>query len=330
MGLIGAVNWLKASLLILSQVLAGIASAGVVSALFSGPLAVRTTLAKNTSVVRGLFIEMFLTFELIFCIFMLAAEKHRSTFLAPIGIGLALFVAELAGKPTQSKLFSITLRLAGVLFTGGSLNPARSFGPDVILRTFDGYHWIYWVGPLLGAILAVIFYRLIKVLEYETANPDADGDGRELHHGGRRVPTDYDDARSQCKSSPIQGGYRSLCDTDSCIARRTTDGTDETDFATRLQSAKRNPVAPSRHTMTSHYNTTLLDSTTNEKPSQPSTAFRYGGDGHRSDSSLDHPNDRPRAQHTRSSRRSSQYYEMTPSNNSYRSGPSAESGRSSS
>ena len=40
---------------------------------------------------------MFLTAELVFTIFMLAAEKHKGTFLAPIGIGLALFVAELAG-----------------------------------------------------------------------------------------------------------------------------------------------------------------------------------------------------------------------------------------
>ena len=40
---------------------------------------------------------MLLTAELIFCIFMLAAEKHKATFLAPIGIGLALFIAELAG-----------------------------------------------------------------------------------------------------------------------------------------------------------------------------------------------------------------------------------------
>lgn len=58
---------------------------------------------------------------------MLAAEKHRGTFLAPIGIGLALFVCE----------------LAAVFFTGGSLNPARSFGPDVVLHKFNGYHWIY-------------------------------------------------------------------------------------------------------------------------------------------------------------------------------------------
>jgi aquaporin related protein len=102
MALIGAVGWLKAALLVVTQILAAIAAAAVVSALFPGPLAVRTTLSRNTSVVRGLFIEVFLTFELIFCIFMLAAEKHRSTFLAPLGIGLALFIAELAGTHSCS------------------------------------------------------------------------------------------------------------------------------------------------------------------------------------------------------------------------------------
>lgn len=47
---------------------------------------------------------MFLTAELVFTIFMLAAEKHKGTFIAPIGIGLALFIAE----------------LSGVYFTGGT------------------------------------------------------------------------------------------------------------------------------------------------------------------------------------------------------------------
>ena len=30
----------------------------------------------------------------------------------------------------------------GVYYTGGSLNPARSFGPDVVLATFEDYHWV--------------------------------------------------------------------------------------------------------------------------------------------------------------------------------------------
>jgi glycerol uptake facilitator-like aquaporin len=47
--------------------------------------------------VQGLFIEMILTGVLVFAIFMLAAEKHKGTYIAPVGIGLALFVAELVG-----------------------------------------------------------------------------------------------------------------------------------------------------------------------------------------------------------------------------------------
>jgi aquaporin related protein len=98
MALVRAITWLKAALLIVAQLLAAIAAAAVVLALFPGPLTVRTSLGRGTSVVRGLFIEMFLTFELIFSIFMLAAEKHRATFLAPLGIGAALFIAHLTGK----------------------------------------------------------------------------------------------------------------------------------------------------------------------------------------------------------------------------------------
>ena len=58
-------------------------------------------------------------------------------------------------------------------FTGGSLNPARSLGPALVLWSFPSYHWIYWAGPLLGAVVAALFYKLLKVLEYESANPNA-------------------------------------------------------------------------------------------------------------------------------------------------------------
>ena len=75
-----------------------------------------------------------------------------------MGIGLALFIAE----------------LVGVYYTGGSLNPARSFGPCVVTGVFDTEHWIYWVGPGAGSVIAVLFYQFIKILEYEVANPCQD------------------------------------------------------------------------------------------------------------------------------------------------------------
>lgn len=97
MSLVGALPWNRGALLVVSQILGGVAAAGIVSVLFPGPLNVRTSLGGGTTVVQGLFIEMFLTAQLVFTIFMLATEKHKGTFIAPIGIGLSLFIAELTG-----------------------------------------------------------------------------------------------------------------------------------------------------------------------------------------------------------------------------------------
>jgi glycerol uptake facilitator-like aquaporin len=66
-----------------------------------------TTLGPNTSIAQGVFLEMFFTAQLVFVVLMLAAEKSRDTFLAPIGIGLFVFVALIPGKEPP---FSLLLR----------------------------------------------------------------------------------------------------------------------------------------------------------------------------------------------------------------------------
>ncbi|UPX13892.1 Aquaporin-1 [Ascochyta rabiei] len=178
--------------------------------------------------------------------------------------------------------------MAGVLYTGGSLNPARSFGPDVATRTFDGYHWIYWVGPLLGSLLAVLLYRLLKMLEYETANPDADGDGRHI---------DVYDHRSS------SGQYEEPVTT--TRGAGATDGTtDSMDFASQIRGAKHGP----KHNAAFTHNQT--DSVA---MAEPMPAFHQGHDGHRSQSALNSP--------------IRQHHEAV-SECSYHSGPSAETGSS--
>lgn len=78
---------------------------------------------------------------------MLAAEKSKDTFIAPIGIGLVLFA----------------ICLADVNYSGASFNPARSLAPCIVAASFPGYHWIHWLGPVLGATLAAGCYHCIKV-----------------------------------------------------------------------------------------------------------------------------------------------------------------------
>ena len=93
MVLVGSVGYVRGLLVVLAQIVGAIAAAAVVAGLTPGPLKVGTALAGGTSVARGLFIEMFLTAQLVFAIFMLASEKHRATFIAPVGIGMSLFIA---------------------------------------------------------------------------------------------------------------------------------------------------------------------------------------------------------------------------------------------
>ncbi len=89
----------------ISQILGGIAAAATVSALFPGPLNVQASLGQGTTITQGLFIEMFLTAQLVFTTFMLAAQEHRGTIIAPVGIGLSMFIAEMTG--TNASLLHI-------------------------------------------------------------------------------------------------------------------------------------------------------------------------------------------------------------------------------
>jgi aquaporin related protein len=88
MCLIGALPWIRGALLFLVQILGGMTAAALVTCMFphQGKINVRTTLGGGTTVTQGLFIEMFLTAQLVFTIFMLAAEKHKGTFIAPVGM----------------------------------------------------------------------------------------------------------------------------------------------------------------------------------------------------------------------------------------------------
>lgn len=169
-----------------TQLVAGIAAAAAVDGLLPGALGVANGLGSSTSTTQGLFIEMFLTAQLVLTVYLLAVEKHRATFLAPIGIGMAVFVAHICGTN----------------FTGTGINPARSFGPAVITK-FVGYHWIYWLGPLMGSLLAFVLYTFLKWLDYATANPGQDSDDLEK---GRSVSVTSETTLGRKQSTVTSSG----------------------------------------------------------------------------------------------------------------------------
>jgi aquaporin Z len=111
-----------------------------------------TVFVTNTPALTIIIIEMFLTFILVYLVLVASQRKSLQPFLGLI-IGLSLVGLILVGGP----------------ITGASLNPARSIIP-AFLEGGEALQqvWVYIVGPLLGSVLAVIFYRFLKFTDKDT------------------------------------------------------------------------------------------------------------------------------------------------------------------
>ncbi|GBG61164.1 hypothetical protein CBR_g19240 [Chara braunii] len=92
----------------------------------------------------GFLTEVIITFILVFVIWGTAVDPRGPSAIAPLMIGLTILANHLVAVP----------------ITGASMNPARSFGAVVWSGQWAD-HWIYWIGPLLGAAIAALFYEYV-------------------------------------------------------------------------------------------------------------------------------------------------------------------------
>ncbi|CAK6957511.1 aquaporin-4 [Scomber scombrus] len=92
---------------------------------------------------QALGIEVLCTFQLVFTVFSVEEQRRREN---PEPGNLAIGFAHSAGV------------LIGARFSGASMNPARSLGPAIIVGFWEN-HWVYWMGPVLGAILAGVSHE---------------------------------------------------------------------------------------------------------------------------------------------------------------------------
>jgi len=106
----------------------------------------------NSSATSAVGLEAIFTFFLVTVIFMTAVHKKAAAGIQGISIGGMVFL----------------LHIVGVPLTGASMNPARTFGP-ALASGFWEFHWVYWVGPIIGGIIAglIMNYVFVKKAEAE-------------------------------------------------------------------------------------------------------------------------------------------------------------------
>jgi len=141
---------------IVSQVLGGIAGAGVLYLIASGQAGfdVSSGLASNGygehspggySLLSGFVTEVVMTFFFLMIILGATDERAPKGF-AGIAIGLGLTLIHLISIPV----------------TNTSVNPARSTGPAIFVGGWAlGQLWLFWIAPIIGAILAGFIYPLV-------------------------------------------------------------------------------------------------------------------------------------------------------------------------
>ncbi len=128
-----------------AQLAGAIAAAGILRWIFGRAFFVAGAVPHVAHVSDGkaLVVELILTFFLVWAVWATAVDP-RGAFkaIAGLAIGLTITIDVLMGGP----------------LTGAAMNPARAFGPELVGNSWADA-WIYWVGPILGALIAGLAYE---------------------------------------------------------------------------------------------------------------------------------------------------------------------------
>ncbi|HEX6128789.1 MAG TPA: aquaporin [Candidatus Limnocylindria bacterium] len=162
--LAGRIEWSHAVMYVVAQLIGAVGAGLALRFVFPesswGPTNIGTpALGEGISIGAGIALEAVMTLLLVLAVFGTAIDM-RAPKLGGIAIGLALAADILMGGP----------------LTGGAANPARWFGPAVASGAYEDWY-VWWIGPLLGAIVAAVLYRYIFQGEAEPTVTPATPEG---------------------------------------------------------------------------------------------------------------------------------------------------------
>ncbi|WP_099203795.1 MIP/aquaporin family protein [Scatolibacter rhodanostii] len=131
---------------VIAQFLGAIGGAATLMALVGKESGLGANGLYQGNILSSLIIEIILTFVFVLAVLGVTAKESNSS-VAGLVIGLSLTL----------------VHILGISFTGTSVNPARSFGPALLVGG-DALSsvWVFIVAPLVGGVLAALVYRFIS------------------------------------------------------------------------------------------------------------------------------------------------------------------------
>ena len=141
----------------LSQLAGAIVAAAILRGLFSHhQFLAAVPHAASFGAGKGFVLEIILTFFLVWAVWATAVDPGGAfKAIAGLAIGLTITIDVLMGGP----------------LTGAAMNPARAFGPQ-LLGNFWGEGWIYYAGPIVGALIASLTYEYLYLRPLEPSPAD--------------------------------------------------------------------------------------------------------------------------------------------------------------
>ncbi len=131
---------------VVAQFLGAIAGAAVLSALVGADSGLGANALFNNDIALSILVEIILTFVFVIAILGVTSKESNGA-VAGIVIGLTLTL----------------VHILGISFTGTSVNPARSFGPALLVggEALSNV-WVFIVAPLIGGVLAAAVYGFLS------------------------------------------------------------------------------------------------------------------------------------------------------------------------
>ncbi|XP_010937151.1 aquaporin NIP2-1 [Elaeis guineensis] len=164
--------WIQVPFYWAAQITGAVISSYILRELLD-PITNLGTTTPSGTVWQALVMEIIVTFCMMFVTLAVATDTKAVGELAGLAVGSAVCITSILAGPVS----------------GGSMNPARTLGPAVASKKYNGL-WVYFIGPPMGTLSAGLAYTFIRLTNKDGSQKLSSFKLRRLQSQGSPIPTE--------------------------------------------------------------------------------------------------------------------------------------------